>query len=165
MLTRGSENRKGLFFSRPCLVIAIWVLIGCATSSTTQQPTEEAASPSIEAITISSSGDEMTVVEITNTRSVPYTTFKLIDPLRVVLDISGVPGGELPLLTPVNDGNVIGIHLEQGKADDKTTRVVVGLARDLDYEVAERDNSIRLMLSPKSVPEADLRAVRDRHGC
>lgn len=153
MLTRGSENRKGLFFSRPCLVIAFWVLIGCATSSTTQQPTVEAVSPSIEAITISSSGDEMTVVEITNTRSVPYTTFKLIDPLRVVLDISGVPGGELPLLTPVNDGNVIGIHLEQGKADDKTTRVVVGLARDLDYEVAERDNSIRLMLSPKSVPE------------
>jgi len=153
MLTRGSENKKVLFFSRPCLAIAIWVLIGCATSSTTHQPTEEATSPSIEAITISSSGDEMTVVEITNTRSVPYTTFKLIDPLRVVLDISGVPGGELPLLTPVNDGNVIGIHLEQGKADDKTTRVVVGLARDLDYEVAERDNSIRLMLSPKSVQE------------
>ena len=153
MLTRGSENKKRLFFSRPCLAIAIWVLMGCATSSTTQQPPEEATSPSIEAITISSSGDEMTVVEITNTGSVPYTTFKLIDPLRVVLDISGVPGGELPLLTPVNDGNVIGIHLEQGKADDKTTRVVVGLARDLDYEVAERDNSIRLMLSPKSVPE------------
>ncbi len=153
MLTRGSENKKVLFFSRPCLVIAIWVLIGCATSSTTQQPTEEATSPSIEAITISSSGDEMTVVEITNTRSVPYTTFKLIDPLRVVLDIGGIPGNELPLFTPVNDGNVIGIHLEQGKADDKTTRVVVGLARDLDYEVAERDNSIRLMLSPKSVPE------------
>jgi len=153
MLTRGSENKKVLFFSRPCLAIAIWVLIGCATSSTTQQPTEEATSPRIEAITISSSGDEMTVVKITNTRSVPYTTFKLIDPLRVVLDISGVPGGELPLLTPVNDGNVIGIHLEQGTSDDKTTRVVVGLARDLDYEVAERDNSIRLMLSPKSVPE------------
>ncbi len=153
MLTRGSENKKGLFFSRPCLVIAIWVLIGCATSSTTQQPTEEATSPSIEAITISSSGDEMTVVEITNTKAVPYTTFKLIDPLRVVLDISGVPGNELPLFTTVNDGNVIGIHLEQGKADDKTTRVVVGLARDLDYEVAEMENSIRLMLSPKSVPE------------
>jgi uncharacterized lipoprotein YajG len=69
MLTRGSENKKVLFFSRPCLAIAIWVLIGCATSSTTHQPTEEATSPSIEAITISSSGDEMTVVEITNTRS------------------------------------------------------------------------------------------------
>ncbi len=153
MLTRGSENKKVLFFSRPCLAIAIWVLIGCATSSTTQQPTEEATSPIIEAITISSSGDEMTVVEITNTRSVPYTTFKLIDPLRVVLDIGGMPGNELPLFTPVNDGNVVGIHLEKGKADDKTTRVVVGLARDLDYEVAERDNSIRLMLSPKSVTE------------
>jgi len=153
MLTRGSENKKVLFFSRPCLAIAIWVLIGCATSSTTQRPTEEATSPSIEAITISSSGDEMTVVEITNTRSAPYTTFKLIDPLRVVLDIGGIPGNELPLFTPVNDGNVIGIHLEQGKADDKTTRVVVGLARDLDYEVSERDNSIRLMLSPKAVPE------------
>ncbi len=153
MLTRGSENKKGLFFSRPCLVIAIWVLMGCATSSTTQQPTEEATSPSIEAITISSSVDEMTVVEITNTRSVPYTTFKLVDPLRVVLDISGIPGNELPLFTSVNDGNVIGIHLEQGKGDDRTTRVVVGLAKDLDYEVAERDNSIRLTLSPKSVPE------------
>lgn len=153
MLTRGSENKKVLFFSRPCLVIAIWVLIGCATSSTTQRPTEQATSPSIEAITVSSSGDEMTVVEITNTRSAPYTTFKLIDPLRVVLDISSVPGGELPLLTPVNDGNVTGIQLEQGKADNKTTRVVVGLARDLDYEVSERDNSIRLVLSPKSVTE------------
>jgi type IV pilus assembly protein PilQ len=150
MLTRGSENKKGLFFSRPCLAIAIWVLIGCATNSTIQQSTEEVAPPSIEAITISSSGDEMTVVEITNTRTVPYTAFKLIDPLRIVLDINGVPGGELPRLTPVNDGNVVGIQLEEGMADEKTTRVVVSLARDLDYEVAERNNSIRLMLSPKS---------------
>jgi type IV pilus assembly protein PilQ len=150
MLKRGSENTKGLFFSGPCLAIAIWVLIGCAANSKIQQPTEEISPPSIEAISISSSGDEMTVVEITNSRKVPYTTFKLIDPLRIVLDINGVPGGELPRSTPVNDGNVVGIQLEEGKVNEKTTRVVVGLARDLDYKVSERNNAIRLMLSPKS---------------
>ena len=150
MLKSGSENKKGLFFSWPCLAIAIWVLIGCAANSTVQQPAEEVLPPSIEAISISSSGDEMTVVEITNTRTTPYTAFKLIDPLRIVLDINGVPGGELPRTTPVNDSNVVGIQLEEGTVNEKTTRVVVGLVRDLDYTVSERNNAIRLMLSPKT---------------
>ena len=152
MLMRGSIDKKALFLSRTFLAITVWVLMGCATSSTTQRASEESKPASIDAVAISSSEDEMTVVEIINSRSVPYTTFKLIDPLRVVLDIRGAPGGELPLFTQVNDRNVTDIRVEQGNTQDMTTRFVVGLVRDADYEVSEKDNAIRLALSPKSVP-------------
>lgn len=162
MLMRGSIDKKVLFSSRTCLAIAIWVLMGCATSSTTQRSSEESKPASIEAVNIGSSEEEMIVVEIINSRSVPYTTFKLIDPLRVVLDIRGTPGDELPLFTQVNDGNVTDIRVEQGNTKDMTTRVVVGLARDVDYEVVEKGNIIRLALSPKSVPaEALAQSVPD----
>jgi hypothetical protein len=150
---RGSIDKKVLFSSRTFLAIAIWVLMGCATSSTTQRSSVESKPAIIEAVNIASSEEEMIIVEIINSRSVPYTTFKLIDPLRIVLDVRGTPGAGLPLFTQVNDGNVTDIRVEQGNTKDMTTRVVVGLAKDVDYDVVEKGNTIRLALSPKLVPQ------------
>lgn len=151
MLMRGSVIRKILFFSRTCLLIAVWVFTGCTTSGTKIQSSEESRPASIEAIAVNSSENDTTVIEIINSKSVPYTTFKLIDPLRVVLDIRGVPGSEFQQAIQVNDGNVTGIRLEQAKDGDMPTRVVVSLAKDLDYEVSERDSAIYLKLTPKPV--------------
>lgn len=157
MLMRGSKNKRVQLFPKIGLAITALVLIGCATSSTTRRSPEEPKATRIEAVKVNSPDDKTTVVEIINSESTPYTAFKLIDPPRVILDIESVPKSELPTLTEVNDRNVIDVRLQQGTAEDKTTRMVIGLARDLDYEVAEEENAIRLTLSDKSMPKETTR--------
>ena len=129
MLIRGSAKRMVRSLPKTSLAIAAFILIGCAISGTPQQASQESISATIEAVKVSSSGDKITIVEIVNSESVPYTSFQLIDPPRVVLDIGGLPANELPPVTQVNDANVTDIRLEQRKAKAMTTRVVVGLAR------------------------------------
>ena len=150
MLIRGSARRMVRSLPKTSLAIAAFILMGCATSGTPQQASQRSTSATIEAVKVSSSGDKMTIVEIVNSESVPYTSFQLIDPPRVVLDIGGLPANELPPVTQVNDSNVTDVRLEQRRGEGMTTRVVVGLARELNYEVVEAGNAIRLMLSSKS---------------
>ena len=126
--------------------------MGCATSSTSQRSSEDSVANRIEAVKVSSPGGKTTVVDIISNKPTSYTSFKLVDPSRVIIDVGGVPRSGVPALTPVNDGNVTEIRLEKGNTKDKTTRTVVGLARDMDYEVAEVENAIRLTLSDKSMP-------------
>ena len=155
MLIKRSTCKWVVLFSRICLAIVAWTFIGCATSTTTQRPSEEPSPATIEAIKVNSSGGEMTVVEIINSVSAPYTSFKLINPPRVVLDIQGAPGKDLPLKHQVNDPNVNDIRLEGDEGQDLNTRVVVGLSRAVDYVVTEKENIISLRLIPKmATPES-----------
>jgi type IV pilus assembly protein PilQ len=107
--------------------------------------------PIIESLQVQPS-PEQTVVEIQNSRPTHYTAFTLIDPPRVILDIRGEPGPDLRQTTEVNDGNVREIRFEKGKTQTMTTRLVVALARAVDYDAVEQENRIRLTLTPKGTP-------------
>lgn len=134
-----------------CLAAAALLIVGFSADGMVRQAqaVEGPEQASIEAIKVTSSGDEITVVEIINSRSIPHTTFKLIDPPRVVVDVSGVPGSDLPGITQVNDGNVTDIRVEKGESQQPGTRVVVGLARELDSKIALRDKIITITLLPQ----------------
>jgi len=149
MLTKGSVYKRVPLFSQICLAIAALVFAGCAAVKMTQPAIEDTGPASIEAIKVTSFGGETTVIEVVNSKSVPYTTFRLIDPLRLILDIRGVPGTDLLQVTEVNDGNVSDIRVEKGETQTVTTRVVVGMARPGDYKVSEKDNAILLTFVPK----------------
>ena len=133
--------------------------MGCAASSSIRTSREESKATRIEAVKVNSPDDKTTVVEIINSRSTSYTTFKLIDPPRVILDIESVPKSGLPTLTEVNDGNVVDVRLQPGTAGDKATRLVIGLAREVDYEVDEVENAIRLTVSDKSMAKETTRPL------
>jgi type IV pilus assembly protein PilQ len=149
MLIKGSTCKWVVRHSRICMAIVVWTVMGCATSSTPQRSSEEPSPANIEAIKVSSSGGQMTVVEIINSVPAPYTSFRLINPPRVVLDIQGVPGKDLPLKHQVNDINVSDIHVQSEEAQGLNTRVVIGLSRVVDYVVTEKENIISLRLLPK----------------
>ncbi|MBW1705018.1 MAG: type IV pilus secretin PilQ [Deltaproteobacteria bacterium] len=149
MLIRGSVYKRVPLFAQICLTIAALLFAGCAAVKTTRPATEDTGPVSIEAIKVTSFGGETTVVEVVNSMSVPYTTFRLIDPLRLILDIRAVPGKNLQQATEVNDGNVTDIRVEKGETQAVTTRIVVGMARPGDYQVAEKDNAILLTFVPK----------------
>ncbi|MBW1798714.1 MAG: AMIN domain-containing protein, partial [Deltaproteobacteria bacterium] len=149
MLTKGSVYKRVPLFAQICLAIAALLFAGCAAVKMTRPAIEDTGPASIEAIKVTSFGGETTVVEVVNSKSVPYTTFRLIDPLRLILDIRGVPGTDLPQATEVNDGNVTDIRVEKGETQAVTTRIVVGMARPGDYKVSEKDNAIPLTFVPK----------------
>jgi type IV pilus assembly protein PilQ len=149
MFTKGSVYKRVPLFAQICLAITALLFAGCASVKMSQPATEDTAPASIEAIKVTSFGGETTVVEVVNSTSVPYATFRLIDPARLILDIRAVPGKDLPQATEVNDGNVTDIRVEKGETQAVTTRIIVGMARPGDYKVAEKDNAILLTFVPK----------------
>ncbi|MBW1888291.1 MAG: hypothetical protein JRI52_08085, partial [Deltaproteobacteria bacterium] len=96
MCKKISVLKKGIssFFIYPA--IAIFLFSGCVTPTTNVVSSDEAKGPVIEQMKVSPSPLE-TVVEITNSRSTPYTSFKLIDPPMVILNIPRKPCIDLPL--------------------------------------------------------------------
>lgn len=146
-------------FPKIFLAIIALVVMGCAASSSIRTSREESKATRIEAVKVNSPDDKTTVVEIINSRPTSYTTFKLIDPPRVILDIESVPKSGLPTLAEVNDGNVVDVRLQPGTAGDKATRLVIGLAREVDYEVDEVENAIRLTVSDKSMAKETTRPL------
>jgi predicted Ser/Thr protein kinase len=61
----------------------------------------------------------------------------------------------------VNDGNVKEIRFEKSQTQPMATRMVVDLARAVDYRVVDRDNVITLTLTPRGEsPQAALEKER-----
>ncbi len=143
--------KKGLI---PFLYLAIGVLIvgGCATTMN-QEASEKAKAPVIESMRVIPS-PEQTMIEVNCTGTPPYTAYKLFDPPRVILEIRGLRGSNLPLTTTVNSGNVQDIKFEEDMNAPMTTKALVTLAGPSEYAVESTDSTIRLILKPeKKVPE------------
>ena len=151
MANKSSLHQRGVYFLLTFFTSGALLLSACATPSNQQVSSQVSEAPIIESLQVQPS-PEQTVVEIQNSRSTHYTAFTLIDPPRVILDIRGEPGPNLRQITEVNDGNVTEIRFEKGKTQTMTTRVVVALARAVDYDAVEQENSIRLTLTPKGGP-------------
>jgi len=130
------------------LVGAALFLFGCATPSSNQSLPGEAKAPLVESVRVNSSLAR-TVVEIGNSKAIPYTTFKLMDPPRLVLDIQGKPGKDLPLQTSVYNGNVREILFQEVQGQPAVTRMVISMVVPLEYEVLAQENTIRVALAPK----------------
>ena len=146
-----SPQKKRKFFLLISLALGFLLLLGgCATTPADQLISDKPEVPVIESIKVSPSPVQ-TVIEIINTRSAPYTAFRLSDPPRIIVDIRGEPGVNLPLATNISDGNVKEIRFEEGKSQAMTTRMVIDLDMVVDYQVKGIDNVITLELTPKRV--------------
>jgi type IV pilus assembly protein PilQ len=97
---------------------------------------------------------ERTVVEVLSSRSVAYTAFKLTDPPRVVLDIEGKPGKDLPVETSIYNGNIRDIVFEPVKDQPSLTRMTIGLVLPLEHDIQAKDDALTVALFPKSAATA-----------
>ena len=140
-------------------VIGVLILSGCVTVSEKDAASVDGSKkPVIESVRVSTPPDRV-LVEIINSRPVPYTAFRLIDPPRIILDLRGIPGKDLPLRTDVNRGNVKDIRFEEGKTQAMTTRMIIGLIEPMHYQAIAKDHIIRLSLNTKSMPPESPKAV------
>ncbi|MBW1922444.1 MAG: secretin and TonB N-terminal domain-containing protein, partial [Deltaproteobacteria bacterium] len=128
---------------------ALFFLYGCATGGPKQPAPAGNAGPRIEAVNVTSFGGEMTVVEVVSDKTAPFTAFQLVSPPRIVMDIQAVPTQTLDRVKRVDDGNLVQVRLEEGKEKDSNSRMVLTLARPVEYKAATRRNIITLTLTPK----------------
>ncbi|MFB0520218.1 MAG: AMIN domain-containing protein, partial [Desulfatiglandales bacterium] len=134
----------------------IYLIFSCAPTPTKRKITgiveEEAAK--IESVNvISGPHGKEAAIEITSSQPVPYTAFKLVQPLRLIVDVDARLAEELAE-PAVLDGRIVkAVHFEATK--DRATRVIATLSRDVEYKVQEKDRTIRVVVFPKKPVEKE----------
>jgi len=128
------------------------VIVSCAPTPTTKKaPGLAPEGPAqIESIKVTSlPSEQATRVAITSSKAVPYTTFKLVQPLRIIVDVTALPTEGLTGPDVSKDGIIKAITFE--RMDDKSlvTRVTATLYEDVEYSVQEKDGIIDILLSLK----------------
>jgi len=102
---------------------------------------------------ISAISGRETTIEISSSKRAPCTAFKLIQPLRLIVDVTAEPADELSI-PDVTEGRIIkAIWFERAKDKLRGTRVVATLFQDIEFDVKEKGRIIRILLSLKEPPE------------
>ncbi len=122
-----------------------------------QTGSSSASSPaSIVALKTESAGNEDAVVTIESTQAVQYTAFKLLNPLRLVLDFPNMQKGNLSGRIQVNKGLVDSIrplHFEEAGV----LRLEIALNKSADYEILKPNQKtlvVRLQSTHSEMAEA-----------
>jgi type IV pilus assembly protein PilQ len=134
----------------------IYLIVSCAQAPTKREiiGTAEEGAAQIESVNvISGPPDKGTAIEITSSQPVTYTAFKLVQPLRLVVDVDarlpeGVTGP-----SGLEDSIVKAIYFESIKEEPTPTRVVAALSRDVEYDVQKEDRTITVLVFPKEPAE------------
>ncbi len=134
----------------------IYLIFSCAPAPTKRKTTDiaEEAPPKIESINVTSDPHaKETIIEITSSKLISYAVFKLVQPLRIIVDINALPAEGLTGPAVFNGKIIKAINLERIKDKPISTRLVATLTQDVEYDVQEQDRKIKLLLSPKKPAE------------
>ncbi|MEE8317489.1 MAG: AMIN domain-containing protein [Candidatus Omnitrophota bacterium] len=152
MAIKGMRKENIIF---PLILFGLICLVfSCAPASTKKAADIiEEVPAQIESINvISGPTDKETTIEITSSRHVPYTAFKLVQPLRLIIDINA-PQAEGLTEVSIDDKIVKDIYFESMKDKPTATRLIATLSQDVEYNVQEKDRKIRVLLSTKKGEE------------
>jgi type IV pilus assembly protein PilQ len=134
----------------------IYLIFSCAPAPIKKKTTDiaEEAPPKIESINvISDPHAKETIIEITSSKLISYAAFKLVQPLRIIVDINALPAEGLTGPAVFNGKIIKAINLERIKDKPISTRLVATLTQDVEYDVQEQDRKIKLLLSLKKPAE------------
>jgi type IV pilus assembly protein PilQ len=117
---------------------------------TEEKPTQ------IESIKVTSDpSNEKAMIEITSSKLVSYAAFKLVQPLRLVMDFNALPAQGLTGPDVTNDRLIKGIDFEKIREKPASTRLIATLLQDVEYNVREADKTIKFMLVAKQTAEIE----------
>jgi type IV pilus assembly protein PilQ len=129
--------KKSLLFIL-CLVATSWGQPNVVPAQVSKSPA------SIVALNTDSVGSENAVVTIESSQPVQYTAFKLLNPLRLVLDFPNMQKGNLSGKMQVNKGlvdSIRPIHFEE----TDVLRLEIALNKAADYEILKPDKNILIV--------------------
>lgn len=148
-----NRKRKLLQFVHIGVALIFLGFYGCASAPKKAAKSPGIVPPKVESIAVQSISADETRVEVVGSQPLPYTAFKLIDPPRVIVDIQGLPEPQMLQTKPGTDENVKEISIMAENADKNATRLVVVLARPMDYAITKKDNSLILALRSLTISE------------
>jgi type IV pilus assembly protein PilQ len=123
-----------------------------------------AATAQVRAIRVSEAGGDTAIV-ISASAQPTFTTWKLEQPARVVVDISGVSLGNLEV--PMDAGTyavgLVSATVSEEEGGGPRTRVVLTLRQASDYRVEARGHEIVVRIIPHVRPAASQAASPDSH--
>ncbi len=134
----------------------IYLIISCAQAPTRREIAgiaEEGAAQIESVNVISGPPKKGTAINITSSQPVTYTAFKLVQPLRLVLDVNARLAEGLTGPAVLDRGIIKAIHFESIKEKPTLTRVVAALSRDVEYDVQKEDRAIKVLVFPKEPAE------------
>ena len=121
-------------FKKSFLILFLIVCAGVSVWTPSNLVQAQASKGSIVALKTDSSGSDGAVISIESTQPIQYTAFKLLNPLRLVLDFPDMEKGNLPGITLVKKGAVESIRsLEFEEAG--VLRLEVVLNQSVNYEI------------------------------
>ena len=154
--------RRENIISLLIIFFLIFLVFSCAQAPikkevagiTEEKPTQ------IESIkVISDPSDEKTMIEITSSKLVSYAVFKLVQPLRLIVDLNALPAQGLTGPGDINDRLVKDIYFEKVKDRPLSIRLIATLTQDIEYNVREEDKTVKFLLSPKKTSEIEKRQL------
>ncbi|MBE9594433.1 MAG: secretin and TonB N-terminal domain-containing protein, partial [Proteobacteria bacterium] len=93
------------------------------------------------------------MIEITSSKLISYAAFKLVQPLRLIVDLNALPAQGLTSPGVINDRLVKDIHFEKVKDRPLSTRLIATLTQDIEYNARENGKTVKFLLSPKKTVE------------
>jgi len=150
--------RKEKIISLLITFFLTFLVFGCAQAPVKKEVAGiiEEKPTQIESIKIiSDPSDEKTMIEITSSKLVSYAAFKLVQPLRLVVDLNALPAQGLTGPDVINDRLIKGIHFEKVKDRPVSTRLIATLIQDVEYNVREEDKTVKFLLSAKKTSEIE----------
>ena len=160
-MMRGSVDRRVLLV---CLAGAVCIALcigGCAVMRVQPKPEADRELVSIRDIEVRPGDGDETIVSIATNAPAQYTAFRLVDPPRVILDISAERGKDIAGMSRLDGPHVETVMLEEGVGEGPASRITIGLRDGVDYSVEPEENAVvvRLVGPDASVPEATPEAV------
>jgi len=142
---KNKRNSHSLFLI--LMTLTLFLMAGLVTAAVDNQSSDQAEEiPIIEGFRVYPTATE-TLLVIVNSASADYTTFGLVDPPRVIIDINGLPKDNLENIINVNRGHIQTITLQKGHIENRT-RVVIELSDVIEYKVSDFAKTIKLTLLP-----------------
>jgi hypothetical protein len=140
----------------------IYLILSCAPAPTKSKvtPLVEEQPAQIESVNaVFGTPGKEAAIEIASSKPVAYRTFKLAQPLCVIVEMNALPVEGLTG-PAVFEGKIIkAIHLEGIKDKPLSTRIIASLSQDLEYDVQDEDGTIKVLLSLKKEDEQMQEAV------
>ncbi|HIA04251.1 MAG TPA: AMIN domain-containing protein, partial [Myxococcales bacterium] len=109
-------------------------------------------------------GPNNTVVTIVGSGTPTFTVFKLLEPVRLLVDIAGASMDQLSGSRQVRNGVVHDIETLQFASNGRNIgRVVIGFDKDAPYSVKSNGNSIRIVIdgTDRRLPKLESQKVQD----
>jgi len=143
MIREKSKRLRRFLFAGFCATV--FSTIGCVTTTTGGPDHEAPSSVLVERIRLVPA-EEGRAVEITCSSATAFSAFKLLDPSRIIIDIMGEPGPELPVRINFNTGPADRITTEATGEEIPTVRITVYLEGESAYTVEDEGSAIVLRL-------------------